>query len=48
MQGHDSEVKGIYTGSAFLESSASGDNVGLVLASTSFYPEQGGQVLHSI
>ncbi|KAH0926104.1 hypothetical protein HID58_018360, partial [Brassica napus] len=41
-QGHDSEVKGIYTGSAFLESSASGDNVGLVLASTSFYPEQGG------
>ncbi|CAF2097813.1 unnamed protein product [Brassica napus] len=43
-QGHDSEVKGIYTGSAFLESSASGDNVGLVLASTSFYPEQGGQI----
>ncbi|KAJ0250320.1 Cysteine/Histidine-rich C1 domain family protein, partial [Hirschfeldia incana] len=43
-QGHESEVKGIYTGSAFLESYASGDNVGLVLASTSFYPEQGGQI----
>ncbi|ESQ30458.1 hypothetical protein EUTSA_v10011205mg [Eutrema salsugineum] len=43
-QGHESEVKGIYTGSAFLESSASGNNVGLVLASTSFYAEQGGQI----
>ncbi|KAJ4896601.1 Alanine--tRNA ligase [Raphanus sativus] len=43
-QGHESEVKGIYTGSAFLESSASGDNVGLVLASTSFYAQQGGQI----
>ncbi|CAH8353263.1 unnamed protein product [Eruca vesicaria subsp. sativa] len=43
-QGHESELKGIYTGSAFLESSASGDNVGLVLASTSFYAAQGGQI----
>ncbi|CAH2036312.1 unnamed protein product [Thlaspi arvense] len=43
-QDHESEVKAIYTGSAFLESSAAGDNVGLVLASTSFYAEQGGQI----
>uniref|UniRef100_A0A0D3BME8 Alanine--tRNA ligase n=1 Tax=Brassica oleracea var. oleracea TaxID=109376 RepID=A0A0D3BME8_BRAOL len=40
---HKSEVKAIYTGSAFLESSAAGDNVGIVLESTSFYAEQGGQ-----
>ncbi|CAN6827368.1 unnamed protein product, partial [Brassica oleracea] len=38
------EVKAIYTGSAFLESSAAGDNVGIVLESTSFYAEQGGQI----
>ncbi|CAN7131186.1 unnamed protein product [Brassica rapa subsp. narinosa] len=43
-QDHESEVKAIYTGSAFLESSAAGDNVGIVLASTSFYAEQGGQI----
>ncbi|CAN8302991.1 unnamed protein product [Cochlearia groenlandica] len=43
-QDHKSEVKAIYTGSGFLESSTSGDNVGLVLASTSFYAEQGGQI----
>ncbi|CAN6930735.1 unnamed protein product [Brassica oleracea] len=41
---HESEVKAIYTGSAFLESSAAGDNVGLVLTSSSFYAEQGGQI----
>ncbi|VVB00676.1 unnamed protein product [Arabis nemorensis] len=43
-QDHESEVKAIYTGSTFLESSGAGDNVGLVLASTSFYAEQGGQI----
>lgn len=43
-QDHESELKAIYTGSTFLESSAAGDNVGLVLASTSFYAEQGGQI----
>uniref|UniRef100_A0A1J3HW04 Alanine--tRNA ligase n=1 Tax=Noccaea caerulescens TaxID=107243 RepID=A0A1J3HW04_NOCCA len=43
-QDHKSEVKAIYTGSDFLESAAAGDNVGLVLASTSFYAEQGGQI----
>ncbi|CDY42520.1 BnaC06g03380D [Brassica napus] len=41
---HESEVKAIYTGSAFLQSSAAGDNVGLVLTSSSFYAEQGGQI----
>ncbi|XP_010541854.1 PREDICTED: alanine--tRNA ligase-like [Tarenaya hassleriana] len=43
-QDHDSEVKAIYTGSVFMESSGAGDNVGLVLVSTSFYGEQGGQI----
>ncbi|XP_010523577.1 PREDICTED: alanine--tRNA ligase-like isoform X2 [Tarenaya hassleriana] len=43
-QDHDSDVKAIYTGSAFMESSGVGDNVGLVLASSSFYAEQGGQI----
>ncbi|KAF8068140.1 hypothetical protein N665_1150s0013 [Sinapis alba] len=43
-QDHESEVKAIYTGSAFRESSAAGENVGIVLASTSFYAEQGGQI----
>lgn len=47
-QDHESEVKAIYTGSAFLQSSAAGDNVGLVLTSSSFYAEQGGQVIHFI
>ncbi|CAL9218365.1 unnamed protein product [Arabidopsis halleri] len=43
-QDHESELKAIYTGSTFLESSAATDNVGLVLGSTSFYAEQGGQI----
>ncbi|KAG7657024.1 DHHA1 domain [Arabidopsis suecica] len=43
-QDHESELKAIYTGSTFLESSAASDNVGLVLGSTSFYAEQGGQI----
>ncbi|KAJ0229884.1 Alanine--tRNA ligase [Hirschfeldia incana] len=41
---HGSEIKAIYTGSTFLESSAAGDNFGLVLTSSSFYAEQGGQI----
>lgn len=48
LQDHESELKAIYTGSTFLESSAATDNVGLVLGSTSFYAEQGGQVIHFI
>ncbi|XP_010500574.1 PREDICTED: alanine--tRNA ligase [Camelina sativa] len=43
-QDHESELKAIYTGSSFLKSSAACDNVGLVLESTSFYAEQGGQI----
>ncbi|XP_022153158.1 alanine--tRNA ligase-like [Momordica charantia] len=41
---HESVVKAIYTGSEFPESVAVGDEVGLVLESTSFYAEQGGQI----
>lgn len=37
-------IRAIYTGSDFLESAAGGDEVGIVLESTSFYAEQGGQV----
>lgn len=43
-QDHESVVKAIYTGYEFLESVAAGNEVGLVLESTSFYAEQGGQV----
>jgi hypothetical protein len=38
-------VKAIYTGSEFVEVSSSKHDVGIVLESTSFYAEQGGQVL---
>ncbi|XP_023527072.1 alanine--tRNA ligase-like [Cucurbita pepo subsp. pepo] len=41
---HESVVKAIYTGYEFLESVAAGNEVGLVLESTSFYAEQGGQI----
>ncbi|CAH2036704.1 unnamed protein product [Thlaspi arvense] len=41
---HETEVKAIYNGSALVESFAGDDEVGLVLASTSFYAEQGGQI----
>ena len=37
-------VKAIYTGYEYLESVAADNEVGLVLESTSFYAEQGGQV----
>lgn len=37
-------IKAIYTGSEFLEDTVVGDEVGIVLESTSFYAEQGGQV----
>ncbi|CAH8353400.1 unnamed protein product [Eruca vesicaria subsp. sativa] len=43
-QDHETEIRAIYTGSALLESFGSKDTVGLVLASTSFYAEQGGQI----
>lgn len=37
-------IKAIYSGE-FLEGAVAGEEVGLVLDSTSFYAEQGGQVL---
>ncbi|WCJ40033.1 Alanine--tRNA ligase [Euphorbia peplus] len=43
-QDHETVVKAVYDGSKFLESSVSGDEVGIVLESTSFYAEQGGQI----
>ena len=44
-QDHKSVIKAIYTGSEFLESVVPGNEVGIVLESSSFYAEQGGQVL---
>ncbi|KAG2707799.1 hypothetical protein I3760_05G163300 [Carya illinoinensis] len=41
---HESAIRAIYTGSQFLESVVSGSEVGIVLESTSFYAEQGGQI----
>lgn len=39
-------IKAIYTGSEYVESASVGDDVGIILESTSFYAEQGGQVSH--
>ncbi|GMY18046.1 alanine--tRNA ligase [Fagus crenata] len=41
---HESVVRAIYTGSQFLESVGANSEVGIVLESTSFYAEQGGQI----
>ncbi|XP_042501515.1 alanine--tRNA ligase-like [Macadamia integrifolia] len=43
-QDHESVIKAIYTGSEFVDSAVSGDEVGIVLQTTSFYAEQGGQI----
>lgn len=43
-QDHATVIKAIYTGSEFIESAAYGNEIGIVLESTSFYAEQGGQV----
>ncbi|XP_073001197.1 alanine--tRNA ligase [Typha latifolia] len=43
-KGHESVIKAIYTGSEFLEAVCSEAEIGLVLESTSFYAEQGGQI----
>ncbi|XP_074279845.1 alanine--tRNA ligase-like isoform X1 [Silene latifolia] len=43
-QDHQTTIRGIYTGSEFLESAEAGKEVGIVLESTSFYAEQGGQI----
>lgn len=44
IQDHRSVIKAIYSGIEFLEEIAAGDEVGIILESTSFYAEQGGQV----
>ena len=44
LQVHSSVVKAIYTGSEFIASASGDEDFGLVLESTSFYAEQGGQV----
>jgi alanyl-tRNA synthetase len=44
LQEHSSVVKAIYTGSEFVAATSGDEDFGLVLASTSFYAEQGGQV----
>ncbi|XP_073226123.1 alanine--tRNA ligase isoform X2 [Cicer arietinum] len=41
---HESVVKAIYTGSEFVDSVNTDGDVGVVLESTSFYAEQGGQI----
>lgn len=41
---HPSVVKAIFTDSGFVESSMTTEDVGIVLESTSFYAEQGGQI----
>ncbi|KAK7312790.1 hypothetical protein VNO77_36930 [Canavalia gladiata] len=41
---HESVVKAIYTGSEFVDSVNTGGDIGIVLESTSFYAEQGGQI----
>ncbi|KAG8095381.1 hypothetical protein GUJ93_ZPchr0012g20675 [Zizania palustris] len=41
---HDSVVKAIYTGSEYLTTASGDEDFGLVLESTSFYAEQGGQI----
>lgn len=41
---HESTVRAIYTGAEFLEGAEGGSEIGVVLESTSFYAEQGGQI----
>lgn len=41
---HDSIIRAVYTGSEFLESAEANQEIGVVLESTSFYAEQGGQI----
>ncbi|PNY06046.1 alanyl-tRNA synthetase [Trifolium pratense] len=41
---HESVVKAIYTGSQFVDSVNADGDVGVILESTSFYAEQGGQI----
>ncbi|XP_020214263.1 alanine--tRNA ligase [Cajanus cajan] len=41
---HETVVKAIYMGSEFVDTVNTGDDIGVVLESTSFYAEQGGQI----
>ncbi|KAH9313613.1 hypothetical protein KI387_022240, partial [Taxus chinensis] len=43
-QHHTSKVKAIYNGSEFVDFASSGKDVGIVLETTNFYAEQGGQI----
>ncbi|WJX45090.1 alanine--tRNA ligase [Trifolium repens] len=44
LKDHESVVKAIYTGSEFVDSVNADGDVGVILESTSFYAEQGGQI----
>lgn len=44
LQEHGSVVKAIYSGSEYITNASGDEDVGIVLESTSFYAEQGGQV----
>ncbi|KAL4554823.1 hypothetical protein LXL04_037429 [Taraxacum kok-saghyz] len=41
---HKTVIKAIHTGSEYVERASVGDDVGIILESTSFYAEQGGQI----
>ncbi|RZC70027.1 hypothetical protein C5167_033163 [Papaver somniferum] len=41
---HESVVKAIYNGAEYMTSASVGDEVGIIMETTSFYAEQGGQV----
>ncbi|KAK9053746.1 hypothetical protein SSX86_024820 [Deinandra increscens subsp. villosa] len=41
---HKTVIKAIYTGNEYVECAGVGDDVGIILESTSFYAEQGGQI----
>ncbi|GLJ12932.1 hypothetical protein SUGI_0200930 [Cryptomeria japonica] len=43
-QDHTSKVKAIYNGSEFIDFVTSGEDVGILLETTNFYAEQGGQI----
>ncbi|GAA0174133.1 aminoacyl-tRNA synthetase [Lithospermum erythrorhizon] len=43
-QDHESVIKAIYTGCEFLDSADANNEIGVILESTSFYAEQGGQI----
>ncbi|KAK9149863.1 hypothetical protein Scep_008620 [Stephania cephalantha] len=43
-KGHESVVKAIYSGATFLDNAGADEEVGIVLETTNFYAEQGGQI----